>query len=344
MADPRFYRSAAPLTLREIADVAGGTIAGAEPERRFASVATLRDAGPDDVSFLDNRRYVAAFSESRAGACVVHPRFASRAPAGMALILCNEPHRGFARVAARLHPEPDARAFVHPAAHVDPGAELGPDISVDAGAVIEAGVRIGARGRIGPNSVIRAGTIIGDDARIDANVTVSHAVIGDRVRLFPGVRIGQDGFGYALGADGHLKVPQLGRVVIGNDVEIGANSAIDRGSLTDTTIGDGTVIDNLVQIGHNVRIGRGCVIAGQAGIAGSCVLEDFVILGGQVGLAGHLRVGAGTQIAAQSGVHRDVPAGEVIVGSPAVPMREFRRMWGALRRLPRGTSDTATEE
>jgi UDP-3-O-[3-hydroxymyristoyl] glucosamine N-acyltransferase len=344
MADPRFYRSAGPLTLREIAETAGGTVAGADPERRFANVATLRDAGPDDLSFLDNRRYVSAFSESRAGACIVHPRFASRAPQGMALVLCNEPHRGFARVASRFHPEPAIPGSVHAAAHVDPAAELGVGVAVEAGAVIEAGVRIGARGRIGANSVIRAGTIIGDDVRIDANVTVSHAVIGDRVRLFPGVRIGQDGFGYALGADGHLKVPQLGRVVIGNDVEIGANSAVDRGSLTDTIIGDGTVIDNLVQIGHNVRIGRGCVIAGQAGIAGSCVLEDFVVLGGQVGLAGHLRVGAGTQVAAQSGVHRDVPAGEVIVGSPAVPMRDFRRMWGALRRLPRGAAETAAEE
>jgi UDP-3-O-[3-hydroxymyristoyl] glucosamine N-acyltransferase len=345
MADARFHRSAGSLTLLEIAEAAGGKlVAEADPSRRFTGIATLAEGGPDQVSFLDNRRYVTAFAESAAGACIVHPRFASRAPAGMALILCDDPYRGYARVAARFHPEPPPPRGIHPAAQVDPDAEIGPDAAIEAGVVIEAGVRIGARCWIGPNSVIRAGVIIGDDARIDALVSVSHAVIGDRVRLFPGVRIGQDGFGYVLGAGGHLKVPQLGRVVIGNDVEIGANSAIDRGSLTDTSIGDGTVIDNLVQIGHNVRIGRGCVIAGMVGISGSAHLGDFVILGGQVGIAGHLRLGDGAQAAAQSGIHRDVPPGEVVGGTPAMPMRDFRRVAGALRRIGRRSAGTGAEE
>jgi UDP-3-O-[3-hydroxymyristoyl] glucosamine N-acyltransferase len=345
MADARFHRSAGSLSLQEIADAAGGKLGdGADPQRRFCGIATLAEGGPDQVSFLDNRRYVTAFSASGAGACIVHPRFASRAPAGMALILCDDPYRGYARVAAKFHPEPAPPRGIHPDARIAVDAEIGPDAAIEAGVVIESGVKIGARCWIGANSVIRTGVVIGDDARIDALVSVSHAVIGDRVRLFPGVRIGQDGFGYVLGAGGHLKVPQLGRVLIGNDVEIGANSAVDRGSLTDTSIGDGTVIDNLVQIGHNVRMGRGCVIAGLSGIAGSVQLGDFVILGGQVGIAGHLRLGDGAQVAAQSGIHRDVPAGEVVGGTPAMPMREFRRLAGALRRMGRRSPDAGAEE
>jgi len=345
MADARFHRTAGPFTLQEIAAAAGGQPGeNADVARRYSGIATLTEAGPDQVSFLDNRRYVPAFSESRAGACIVHPRFASRAPAGMALVLCEDPYRGYARVAAKFHPEPLRPHGIHPAAQVDPGARLGPDPAIEAGVVIEADVQLGARCWIGANSVIRAGVIIGDDARIDAHVSVSHATIGHRVRLFPGVRIGQDGFGYVLGANGHLKVPQLGRVVIGDDVEIGANTAVDRGSLTDTSIGDGTVIDNLVQIGHNVRIGRCCVIAGLTGISGSCQLGDFVILGGQVGIAGHLRLGDGAQAAAQSGIHRDVPAGEMVGGTPAIPMREFRRLVGALRRLGRRSPAAGAEE
>jgi len=345
MADERFFRIAGPFTLEEIAAAARGKLSeGADPGRRFDGIATLDEAGPQQVSFLDNRRYVAAFSGSRAGACIIHPRFAARAPAGMVLILCNDPYRGYARVAAKFHPEPAPVPGIHPRAVVDPASELGADVAIEAGAVVEAGVRLGARVWIGANSVIRAGVVVGDDARIGANVTISHAAIGHRVRIFPGVRIGQDGFGYVLGAGGHLKVPQLGRGVIGDDVEIGANTAIDRGSLTDTCIGSGTVIDNLVQIGHNVRVGRGCVIVALAGISGSVQLDDFVVIGGQVGIAGHLHLGTGAQVAAQSGVHRNVPAGESVGWTPAMPMRDFRRLAAELRRLARRSRESGAEE
>jgi UDP-3-O-[3-hydroxymyristoyl] glucosamine N-acyltransferase len=339
MADPRFFEEPAGLSLAQVAAIAHGRLAAEGDDARIIrAIATLADAGEHDLSFLENRRYVPVFAQSRAGACLVHPRFAARAPAGMALVLCDEPYRGYALVAAALHPERPPVPGIHHGAWVDLAARLGEGVAISAGAVIEAGVEIGAGSVIGANSVIGAGVQIGVHGRIGANVTISHAVIGARVRIFPGVRIGQDGFGYALGTGGPLKVPQLGRVLIGDGVEIGANSTIDRGSLGDTIIGDGTVIDNLVQVGHNVRIGRGCVLVGQVGISGSAQLADFVVVGGQAGIGGHLQIGARAQIAAKSGVHRDVPAGGAVGGAPAVPMREFRRIAGAMRRLGRAAS------
>ena len=336
MADPRFFPGIRSMTLAAIAEVAGGKVApGSDPSLAFASIATLADAGTSDISFLENRRYIPAFRASRAGACIVHPRLAELSPAGMALVLCDEPYRGYALVAAALHPEPAEPAGIHPSATVGPGCSIGEGASVAAGAVIGAGATLGARASIGANSVIGPGVSIGADTRVGSNATISHALVGERVRVFPGVRIGQDGFGYALGPGGHVKVPQLGRVIIGDDVEIGANTTIDRGSVGDTVIGHGTVIDNLVQIAHNVRIGRGCVIVGQAGISGSTRLDDFVVIGGQVGVSGHLHLASGAQVAAKSGVHRDIRAGEVVGGYPAVPIREFRRIAGAVRMLAR---------
>jgi UDP-3-O-[3-hydroxymyristoyl] glucosamine N-acyltransferase len=205
--------------------------------------------------------------------------------------------------------------------------DLGPNV------VIERAVRLGHRCRIGANTVIAAGVEIGDDCRIAANVTLSHCLIGARVVLHPGVRIGQEGFGFAPDPKGPIKVPQLGRVVIGDDVDIGANTTIDRGSGHDTVIGAGSMIDNLVQIGHNVVLGRCCILAGQVGISGSTRLDDFVMVGGQGGLAGHLHIGSGARIAAKSGLMRDVPAGETVCGSPAVPLSEFMRQTAVLQRL-----------
>jgi UDP-3-O-[3-hydroxymyristoyl] glucosamine N-acyltransferase len=345
MADPRFFAYAGPLSLGHVAQAASLELApGVDPQRPMNGVATLAGAGPGDIAFLENRRYLDDLRATRAGACILHPGIRDQAPAGLDLLLSPEPYRAFARVAALFHPEHAASGVVDPRATVAADARLGAGVEIGSGAVIGAGATIGEGTTIGANSVIGPGVEIGRVCRIGPNVTISHALIGDAVRIFPGVRIGQDGFGYAMGPAGHLKVPQLGRVRIGDGVEIGANTTIDRGTLDDTVIGAGCVIDNLVQIAHNVRLGRCCVIVSQVGISGSTQLGDFVVVAGQAGLAGHLRVGSGAQIAAKSGVHRSIPAGESVGGFPAVPIREFRRMAGALRRLARSRSGAAEDE
>jgi UDP-3-O-[3-hydroxymyristoyl] glucosamine N-acyltransferase len=218
---------------------------------------------------------------------------------------------------------------------IDPTARLDEGCAVEANAAIGPRVEIGRRCHIGANSVIGAGCVLGDDVRVGPNVSISHSIIGSRVRLYPGARIGQDGFGFAPDPGGHVKIPQLGRVIIEDDVEIGANSAIDRGAGLDTVIGAGSMIDNLVQIGHNVQMGRGCVLCGQAGIAGSTRLGDYVFIAAQGGLAGHLSIGSAARIGAQAGVMRDVPPGETVIGAPAVPQKEFFRQVATLQRLAR---------
>jgi UDP-3-O-[3-hydroxymyristoyl] glucosamine N-acyltransferase len=225
---------------------------------------------------------------------------------------------------------------VHPTAVVDPAAEIDPTAEVGPFAVVGAGARIGARCRIGPAAVVGHGVVLGPDCRIGSHASVTHALLGARVYVYPGARIGQEGFGFATTSSGFVTVPQLGRVILEDDVEVGANSTIDRGSAQDTVIGAGSRLDNLVQIGHNVRVGRCCVIVAQAGVSGSTVLEDFVQLGGQAGLTGHLHIGARARIGAQAGVMADVEAGADVVGSPSQPLREFFRQVAALRRLAGG--------
>jgi UDP-3-O-[3-hydroxymyristoyl] glucosamine N-acyltransferase len=336
MADPRFFAPAGPFTLAELARLSGAELRRAEDgDRLCRDVAPLATAGPDEVSFLENRKYLEAFRRSRAGAAFVDDRAAGEAPPGMALLVSREPYKAYALAAQAFYPEPAVCCVRAPSALIDPAAVVPEDCEIGPYAVIEAGARLGRRCRVGANSVIAAGVEIGEDCRIGANVTISHALIGARVVLHPGVRIGQAGFGFAPDRVQPVKVPQLGRVLIGDDVDIGANTTIDRGSGPDTAIGAGSMIDNLVQIGHNVVLGRCCILAGQVGISGSTKLDDFVMVGGQAGLAGHLRIGSGARIAAMSGVMRDIPAGVTVCGIPAIPLTEFMRQTAVLHRLAR---------
>ena len=334
MADPRFFVVAGPFTAEEISRRTGATLAGAGKEKLvLRDVAPLDAAGPGQLSFLDNRKYIDLFRATRAGACFVHPDLSREAPKGVALLITPEPYRAYALAAQAFYPDPPPLPGVAPSAVVDATVDLGEGCRIEANAVIGDHAKLGRRCLIGPNAAIGPGVILGDDVRVGACASISHSVIGNRVRIYPGARLGQDGFGFAPNPKGFVKVPQLGRVVVGDDVEIGANSTVDRGAGPDTVIGAGTMIDNLVQIGHNVQIGRQCVLVSQAGISGSTKLGDFVMIGGQSGFSGHLNIGTGAKIGAQAGVMRDVAPGETVVGAPAVPAREFFRQVAALQRL-----------
>lgn len=334
MADPRFFQRHGPFTLAELAAIGEAELRSQEDGvLEITDIGTLSEAGPNEISFLDNRKYVAAFQATKAGACVVAQRDIENAPEGTAVLVSAAPYRSFALIVQAFYPTPSADAGIHPAATIAETAQLADGVRIDAGAVIGDGATIGPRTHIGPNAVLGANITIGADGRVGANSSLECCDIGDRVQIHPGVRIGTRGFGFAMDPRGHVELPQLGRVIIGVDVEIGANSTIDRGMGPDTVIGDGCKIDNLVQIGHNVRLGKNCVVAAQSGIAGSAVLEDFVICAAKVGIAGHLTVGAGTRIAAMSGVTKSVPAGSTLAGVPAGQHKLWLRKSALLNRM-----------
>ena len=346
---PVFFRPAIEPTLADVVRWTGAVAPdGADLSLRIVDVAPLDLAAAGTLTFLDNPRYAASLGATRAAACLVPARYAAHVPAGTVGLVVQEPYRAVAIVAGYLYPEalrPGSlfgTVGVSPSSSVHPDARLEAGVTVDPGAVIGPRAAIGSGTVVGPHAVIGPDVRIGRDCSIGPHATVVHSFVGDRVILHAGVRVGQDGFGFAMGSGGHLKVPQIGRVVLQDDVEVGANSAIDRGSNRDTVVGEGTKIDNLVQIGHNVAIGRHCVIVSQTGISGSTTLGDFVVTAGQAGLAGHLTIGAGAQVGAKSGVMNDIPAGERWFGIPAQAAREQFRLHATLRRLARRSGNPST--
>ena len=329
--NPRFFACTGPHPLSTVARAAGCDITA--DDRVIAGLASLDDAGPHHVSFLGNPKLRPALSGTAAGAVLVTQEMAAHVPQGAVALVTPDPVAAWARVAALFHPVAPPRPGIHPAAVVEDGAIIHPSAEICANAVIGAGAEIGPGCRIGPCAVIGEGVVMGADCRIGPNATVSHARLGDRVYIYPGARIGQEGFGFAITAQGFVTVPQLGSVVIGNDVEIGANATIDRGALRDTVIGDGTRLDNLVQVAHNVRIGRCCAIASQVGLAGSSEIGDFVVIGGQAGVADGMKVGNNVRIGAQSGVMSTIEPGSVVVSSPARPVKEVFREIAMVKKL-----------
>lgn len=333
MADPRFFNRSGPHTLAQLATVTGAEIARGSPDLVIQDIGALDQAGPNDLSFLDNIKYRDAFRGSTAAACIVAPEMVAEAPAGMALLVTPKPYKSYALIAQFFYPENKPEPKIAPTALIHANAKIGKGCTIDSGVVIGEGVEIGEGSWIEANTVIGRNVVLGPHCRVGVNASLSHCIVGQGTRFYPGVRIGQDGFGFAIDPSGYVKVPQVGRVIIGDQVEIGANSCIDRGSGPDTVIGDGTWIDNLVQIGHNVRIGKRCVIIAQAGIAGSTVLEDYVVLAAQGGIAGHLKIGMGARIGAQSGIMRDIAPGQEVLGSPALPVKQYMRQIITLDRL-----------
>ncbi|MCB1559007.1 MAG: UDP-3-O-(3-hydroxymyristoyl)glucosamine N-acyltransferase [Alphaproteobacteria bacterium] len=326
MADPRFFVSPASYSLAQIAGKIGAELhVSSDADFVVSDVAALDVANAEHLSFLDNKKYKDQFSVTKAGACIVHPDMIEFAPEGLRLLLSPTPYKAYALAAQVFYPEQRPEPFISSLASVHPSAKIGDGCFVGDFVTVGAGAELGSGVWVESHAAIGAGVILADGVRVGNHATISHAIVGRGSRIYPGVRIGQDGFGFAIDPSGFVKVPQLGRVVIGDMVEIGANSTIDRGASGDTVIGSGSWIDNLVQIGHNVKIGRGCILVSQVGIAGSTEIGDFVVLAGQVGVAGHLKIGSMAKVAAKSGVTKNIPAKEEWMGYPAMPMKKYLR-------------------
>jgi UDP-3-O-[3-hydroxymyristoyl] glucosamine N-acyltransferase len=346
------------LSLGELAIRHGLELRG-DPDARVTRVGTLQHAGPDAVSFLANPRYRKHLAGTRAGVVVLEPALADQC--GAAVLISKNPYAAYARIAADLHPPPEFVPGICPGACVDPTAHIAPDARISPGAVVEAGARIGAGAYIGPNCVVGANARIGAGTRLVANVTLCHGVrLGARVLIHPGAVIGADGFGLAREPEGWIKVPQVGSVDVGDDVEIGANTTIDRGAIDDTVIEEGVKLDNQIQVAHNVRIGAHTVVAGCAGISGSTTIGRNCMIAGAVGIAGHLDIADGTVITGLTMVSRSLPKAGVYSG--ALPLDEaarwrrnaarFRQLDGLAKRVARlerqggimeGPADTAAE-
>ena len=334
-----FFPQASALTVREIVELTRAVPRdGARLDGVVTGIAALDRAGASDLVYADSAKYLDRLAATRAGVCLTTDRFAEQAPAALTVLFTAQPFRDFVVVSRKLFPDAlrprplfDTEG-VSPGAIVHPAAEIEDGVTIDPGAVIGPRAAIGSGTVIGATAVIGPGVQIGRDCSVGPGASVMHALIGDNVTLHGGCRIGQDGFRYHPSAKGHVKVPQLGRVIIQDNVEIGANTAIDRGSMGDTVIGEGTKIDNLVQIGHNCMIGRHCIICAECGFSGSIVLGDNVVLGGQVGIADHLTLGEGAVVGAKSGVMSNIPAGQQWFGYPAMPGRDYLRVFANARK------------
>ncbi|MGI9381212.1 MAG: UDP-3-O-(3-hydroxymyristoyl)glucosamine N-acyltransferase [Methyloligellaceae bacterium] len=345
MEHPGFFERAGPFTLQDVAESIDAKPAdGSDLSQLIEDVKPVHEAGKGHITFVDNRKYFNFLETTSASACILSSAAVKRAPDDLICLITAEPYNRFARAPQLFYPSSKyplvfgnatlEKDGAHPGnAWIDPSAELEEGVVIEPGALIGPETKIGRNTRICAGAVIGYRVYIGRDCYVGANASLGHCLIGNDVIIHAGVCIGKDGFGYAMGPTGHTKVYQIGRVIVQDKVDIGANTTIDRGALSDTIIGEGTKIDNLVQIGHNVSIGRHCIIVSGAAIAGSTALEDFVALGGKVAVNGHITIGMGAQIAASSSVKDNVPAGGRWGGTPAKPVADWFRELTVLKQL-----------
>lgn len=338
MTDPVFFPPARRISLAEIAELTGSALADTtQGAMEISSVASASDARLGQICYLDGKGAAKLAERLRASAVFCGSEIADKIPQQVARLVTGRPQQAFALLTRVLYPEANVPQPLFDRRGVSPAAHIAPDAFIEDGAVVEPGAAIGPKATIGAGAVISANAVIGRSCQIGRKTyigpgaSIQAAFIGDRVVIHAGVRIGCDGFGFVAGRSGLEKIPQIGRVIIQDNVEIGANTTIDRGALSDTIIGDGTKIDNLVQIGHGVTIGRSCAIAAATGISGSVHIGDFVMIGGGAGLADHVTIGDGVQLAARSGVMHDIPAGEKWGGTPAQPVKGWLREVALLR-------------
>lgn len=343
MTDPVFFPPARRINLNEIAELTGSKLVdAAQGTLEIFSVASASEARAGQICFLDGKSAASIAPTLHASAVFCTSVIAEKVPGRVATLSTPRPQQAFALLTRTLYPEATFLQPLFDRRGISPAAHVAPDAFIEDGAVIEAGAAIGPKATIGAGAVISSNAVIGRGCQIGRktyigpNASVQSAFIGDKVIVHPGVRIGCDGFGFVAGRAGLEKMPQIGRVIIQDNVEIGANSCIDRGALTDTIIGDGTKIDNLVQIGHGVKIGRSCAIAAATGIGGSTTIGDFVMIGGRAGIADHVNIGDGAQLAGGSGVMHDIPAGARWGGTPAQPVKGWLREVAHLREISRG--------
>ena len=338
MTHAGFFNRAGPFPLWLIAEKVNAQIADKDSSVQINDIRTLLDAGPGDLAFFENRKYFKQLASTNARGCILSEKYAEQLPDGIAALATPAPYIAFARALSLFYPD-SMHSMVATSQTEQNGSLVHPTAQIAEGVIVEPGAVIGREANIGPGTIVTAGAIIGFRVVIGANcyigagASVTHALIGNDVIIHSGARIGQDGFGFAMSARGHVKVPQIGNVIIGDNVEIGANSTIDRGSLSNTVIGEGTKIDNQVQIAHNVRIGCHCIIVAQSGVAGSSELGDFVVMGAHSGVFGHIKVGSGAQIAGMTHVKDDVEPGAKMGGTPARPFQDWAREVAAVKKL-----------
>ena len=336
-----FFPAPDPRPIAALADLAGATVARGDPELTVAEIGPVEACPAGALTFVTGGAYLQALPQTEAAAVVVGANHLDRVPSHVAALVAKDPYRAFAQMAAALYPTAGkprsvtGETGVSPTAFVAPDAAVGSGVIVEAGAVVGEGARLADGVRVLAGAVVGAHVSLGEGTTVGANASVQHAVVGAHCNFHPGSAVGQDGFGYAMGAEGHVRVPQIGAVRIGDDVDIGAGTTVDRGANRDTEIGSGTKIDNLVQIGHNCVLGRHCVIAGGVMMAGSCELGDFVVLGGGTCITGHCTIGPGAQVSGMSGVSENVRPGEKVGGIPARPIRHWMKEIAAIRRSAR---------